>query len=758
MESDSIGYPNRLRECIKASGYKIQEFAQETKIPLRTLYDYFKGMVPIPRERLETMADALGYPVNYLVTPHPVRNQLPDSMPSTWSVPHQRNPFFTGRESLLKHLHELLNTNATVALTHPQAISGLGGVGKTQIALEYAYRYHQEYETVLWVKADSRENLVADLIGIARLLHLPEQDMEDQMVAVMAVIQWFKTHSHWLLIFDNADDLAIIQPFLPPAFGGHVILTTRAQAMRGSAQRIDVECMTPEVGALFLLRRVGIVAPTASLEQASIQDRTLAFQLIEELGGLPLAIDQAGAYMEEASYHLAGYLKLYHRQQGTLLKRRGGLATDHPAPVATTWALSFERVEQADPMAADILRLCAFLDPDAIPEEIFLEGAYEPGTSSASTPLDQLRVNEAIEVLLRFSLVQRNAEAGTLTIHRLVQAVIQDTMDKEMQRLWAERTVRAVNRAFPETSNVYSASGYPHRAVQLLKVSMYVDQERGNKEKLATTLWNLAVQQQVLGRLSASEQALRDSITLCREIHDTFNEAKAHQYFALLRAYQGMFKEVWQHLDIALSLLKELDVTSSEGVVWAYHALCALLAEDIPLALAAAKNARRLADIEHNDRDIIRSEWLLSWVSVRQACQESQRPAELLEEAELHLKDALDRCHHMNLVDYEADLLLAWARLYHVKGDKHQARIYATEALVITNRSAFRLLRADVHNLFAQLEMEDGNWQAAKDHAQAALADARCDGPPYCYAPALEKAKGLLAQIEHYYLMEISHS
>ncbi|HET9920917.1 MAG TPA: helix-turn-helix domain-containing protein [Ktedonobacteraceae bacterium] len=332
MTIEAIKYPNRLRECIKANGYKIQEVAAETNIPLRSLTAYCAGKAAIPRERLEKLAALLGYPLEHLVpsiTPALVT-------PLLWLVPHQRNPYFTGREALLEHLHHTLKTGKVAALTHAQAISGLGGIGKTQLALEYAYRYHEEYAAVFWFKADTRESLLADFQALARLLNLPEQHAEEPMKPVLAVLTWLKAHPRWLLIFDNADDLAMTRPFLPPPLDGHILLTTRAQSMGGLAQRIEVECMTPEVGALFLLRRASLLAPDATLETAPAQDRALAVQIVEELGGLPLALDQAAAYMEESAYHLKGYLKLYQRQRAALLKRRGGLATDHPEPVATT--------------------------------------------------------------------------------------------------------------------------------------------------------------------------------------------------------------------------------------------------------------------------------------------------------------------------------------------------------------------------------------------------------------------------------------
>ena len=131
------------------------------------------------------------------------------------------------------------------------------------------------------------------------------------------------------------------------------------------------------------------------------------------------------------------------------MQRRGRLATDHPDPVAATWSLSFEKVHKANPAAADLLRLCAFLDPDGIQEEIFTEGASELGPTLQPVAADPIKLNEAIGALLTYSLVRRNPE-HTLTVHRLVQVVLKHAMNKNTQRRWAERAVRAVNLAFPE--------------------------------------------------------------------------------------------------------------------------------------------------------------------------------------------------------------------------------------------------------------------------------------------------------------------
>ncbi len=366
-----------------------------------------------------------------------------------WNIPFARNPFFTGREDLLEHLHTQLQTMQTAALSQPQAINGLGGIGKTQLAIEYAYRYRQEYQMVLWAHADTTEALNASYIEIAKVLQLPQKDAQKQEVIVQAVKAWLRTSQGCLMIFDNADELRIIQAFLPNSFLGHLVFTTRAQAPGKLAQRFEVDTMGTETGALLLLRRAGLVAANASLDAALPSDLTLASAITKELGGLPLALDQAGAYIEETACGLAGYQRLYQTQRTELLRSRGGFADDHPESVATTWSLSFAQVEQLNPAAADLLRLCAFLAPDAIPEELLTEGAQELGEMLAPVAADAYLLNQAITALRAYSLLTRDPQAQTLTVHRLVQAVLRDSMPAEIQQQWMQRAVHAVEAAYP---------------------------------------------------------------------------------------------------------------------------------------------------------------------------------------------------------------------------------------------------------------------------------------------------------------------
>jgi tetratricopeptide (TPR) repeat protein len=359
-----------------------------------------------------------------------------------WNVPYSKNPFFTGRVEVLADVEKELHASGLVALT------GMGGVGKTQIAAHFAHEHRDEYSGVLWASAASQETLVSGFAGIAGLLNLPEKDEKDQALAVAAVKRWLEANGGWLLIVDNASDLATVRAFIPQLAKGHVLLTTQAQAT-GDIQAIEVRDMLPEDGAQLLLWRAKIVKLDVQLSAVASPTRDTAMAISKELGGLPLALDQAGAYIEETGCGLASYLDLYRQRSSELLKMRGATASEHIESVAATFALSFDRLASASPAAADLLRFCALLHPDAIPEEIFTEGAAELGPNLGAIAADLLKLHAAFAEILKYSLLRRDADAKTLGIHRLVQAVIQDGLRKQEKRQWAERAVRTVNGAFP---------------------------------------------------------------------------------------------------------------------------------------------------------------------------------------------------------------------------------------------------------------------------------------------------------------------
>jgi transcriptional regulator with XRE-family HTH domain len=185
----------------------------------------------------------------------------------------EHNSYFTGRETILKSLHAHLTTNKQVALLQTQAISGLGGIGKTQVAIEYAYRFREHYHDILWVAADSRETLTTSYLTLARHLRLREREEREQSKVIDAVKRWLREHKGWLLILDNIEDLELVREFVPAARQGAVVLTTRRVETGHIAKAIVLDVMSEEEGILLLLRRTGHLAVEATLETASPHHR-----------------------------------------------------------------------------------------------------------------------------------------------------------------------------------------------------------------------------------------------------------------------------------------------------------------------------------------------------------------------------------------------------------------------------------------------------------------------------------------------------
>jgi tetratricopeptide (TPR) repeat protein len=386
---------------------------------------------------------------------HAGATPFPAALPTLWNIPFARNLCFTGREDHLEWLHTQLHTMHTVV------INGLGGIGKTQLAIEYAYRHSRKYQAVLWARAETMKALNASYTEIARVLALPLQDVQEQDMIVQAVRAWLESREGWLLLLDNVDDPTIVRPFLPARSPGHLLLTTRTQMTVRFAKRLEIDILDAQTGALLLLRRAGLIEPDALFATAAPSDQSLALALTEALGGLPLALDQAGAYIEETGCSLASYQLQYQARQAILLARRGIQLDDHPEPVTNTWSLSFRKVEEQNPTAVALLRTCAFVAPDAIPEALLEEALQTPlpvakeaeagcETEDGFSPPGSGHLDEAIALLRAYSLVRRSPQNQTLSIHQLVQMVVRESMSEAERRVWIQRTLRAVQKKLPE--------------------------------------------------------------------------------------------------------------------------------------------------------------------------------------------------------------------------------------------------------------------------------------------------------------------
>jgi tetratricopeptide (TPR) repeat protein len=500
------------------------------------------------------------------------------ALPNIWNIPYPRNPFFLGRDAELFQIRSHLLAGQTTALSQPQAISGLGGVGKTQLALEYAYRYYQDYQAILWASAESAESLVSSYVALANLLQLPEREAKEQEVTVQAVKHWLQKHSGWLLVLDNADDLAIASAFLPPHPGGHILLTTRAAATGQLAHRLEITTLGPEQGALFLLRRAGLLPSDASLEQ-----------ITQELGDLPLALDQAGAYLEETGTSLGAYWQLYQEYRSELLHQRRGVGAGHPLSVATTWSLSFQRIEECNPAAADLLRLLAWLSPDAIAEEVLAVGAAFLGPRLSTVAENAWLLNQAIEVIRAYSLIQRDPKEKMLSMHRLVQSVLRDQQDETERPLWIERGIRAINATFPQVT--YTARKQCERLLPLAQTgAQRIEREQLFTEESGRLLFETASYLLDCGRYAEAEPLYQRALHIREQQLGPEHAQVADVLYDLaqLNQEQGKYEEAERLCRQALSIREQQlgpEHAQVADVLYRLASLCADLDEPVEAEL-----------------------------------------------------------------------------------------------------------------------------------------------------------------------------
>ena len=407
--------------------------------------------VAAERKRSTASPDFPGSTYGQKGTKRPFR--YPGNLPSIWNVP-QRNGIFTDRDPALIKLYEIFKEGQEgQVLTH--VIHGLGGIGKTQLAIEYAYRYSHRYDAVLWIDVSNEQTFAKDLVNLEQLLAVQEQivskifNSPTRTNLKLTVKQWLQSLSgdmRWLLILDNIADFALINDFIPSGGNGHVLMTVRAQAIGtiASSRHILPE-LSPEDGALLFLRRTGKFGSQTLPQDISHADLITAQQLSHLMGNLPLALDQAGAYIEEVDVDLPSYLEYYNdsRLRRELLEKRGEQTMYHPDPVATTWNDVFTIIRKANSDAYSLLLLCSFLYHDAIPDEVITAG-------TTMLPIFQtfvhnpLRRNAAYATLRKYSLLIKENQTKTFTIHRLVQVVLRDSLSEEEQRQWAEYAIIAV--------------------------------------------------------------------------------------------------------------------------------------------------------------------------------------------------------------------------------------------------------------------------------------------------------------------------
>ncbi len=351
-----------------------------------------------------------------------------------------RPTFLAGREELLAALDARLAGGEDEG-PRVVALHGLGGAGKTSVALEYAHRQLGEVGVAWQFGAEDPAVLAAGFGELAA--QLGAADRGDPVASVHGVLAAFP--APWLLVFDNAPDRASVARFVPPAGHGRVLVTSRNQIWP-PGQALQVPVLDREIAGEFLVNRTGD------------PDGQAAAELAGELGGLPLALEQAAAYVQASTDSLAGYLASFRQRRLEMLGR--GEPIGYSETVATTWRLAFEDLQLAVPGAAGLLRLMACCAPEAVPLRLLLqprpglEGKLGPEVAPILMPLleDRLAAGDAVAALRRYSLVTPAGD-GLVSVHRLVQAVTIDQMPGDLAGRWRQAAATLIEAAIPADTN-----------------------------------------------------------------------------------------------------------------------------------------------------------------------------------------------------------------------------------------------------------------------------------------------------------------
>ncbi len=346
-----------------------------------------------------------------------IQPRYPGVLPPVWSVP-QRNASFTGRSAMLERLRDELAEGMAVVM--PQALFGLGGVGKTQLVLEYAHRFKSDYDLVWWVSAEQENLIDAELANIAPRIGIRSgENINEAADAVREALRRGQPYNRWLIVFDNADEPEKLEPHLPTG-GGHVIITSRNSGWSHLAASLEVDAFTRDESIEHLVRRV----PGLSTDSAN--------RVAETLGDLPLAIELASGWLEATAMPVEDYLEHLRTRMAQWLSENK--TTDYPKTAAVSWQVSIDRLRRDSPAAVRLIELCSCFSPEPIAMRLL----YNDETIRCLLPYDEsltekVVLGKVIREISRYALAKVDQGRNSLQIHRLVQAVVRDSLSVEQR-------------------------------------------------------------------------------------------------------------------------------------------------------------------------------------------------------------------------------------------------------------------------------------------------------------------------------------
>jgi tetratricopeptide (TPR) repeat protein len=431
---------------------------------------------------------------------------FPSYFPPIWNVPDP-NLLFVGRQAEIDSIYRGLHSSGQAAITAAQSIVGLGGVGKTQLALEYAYRYRGEYDTVWWIDAEGgAPTIKIKLSDLGVALGFAHQATSEFESVLREVTHWLRSNVRWLLIFDNVASPHELQDFVTGQLSGHVLITSRNVHWTGLAKQIDLDIFEIHDACEFLCRRAGLL------------HREGATRVCEQLGCLPLALEQAGAYIEQIGLTFDEYLELYEAYGMKVLDPESNPKC-YPTSVRTTWEISFSEIRRISQESANVLHCLSFFAPDEIPLSLLAEQADVFPNDMRKTFSDTIELNRVMKPLRDYSLIKRSNRS--VRLHRMVQAVIRDALTREMRRSWSGTAVKVLEGGLPadvgDDARTWPIAG--RLLSHVLAASGFAERENAVCPELAAVLGRIGVYQTRMAAFAAGEVSLQRALALSCKVN-----------------------------------------------------------------------------------------------------------------------------------------------------------------------------------------------------------------------------------------------
>ncbi|MFE2053127.1 FxSxx-COOH system tetratricopeptide repeat protein [Streptomyces sp. NPDC059459] len=468
-----------------------------------------------------------------------------------------RNTSFVGRQGLLSAVEEQLGAQDTAAVL-PHALHGLGGVGKSQLALEYIWTHQHDYRVICWIPAE-RESLVLAALGTlaAQLGVVPSgQDRpgapaaNTAVPAVLKALSEGKPHGNWLLVFDNAEDVDTVRQYFPTNGPGKVIVTSRNRAWERVATPLPVNVFERSESIELLQKR----SPDLSSGDAD--------RLADALGDLPLAVEQAGAWRAVTGMLVDEYLDLLAQRSPEILELDPN--PDYPVSVAAAWDLSLERIRQNNPGARQLLDICASMAPEPIPRSI-LRGSRGVSITPEIDPLlrESITLNRAIRDLNQFSLIRVDPRSNTLQMHRLLQTVLLAKLgaeERERMRGAAHQLLSAAKPGAPGASLEWPA--YQALLPHVLASQAVTSSDTWVRDLVTDTVWFLYYWGDHEGAADYAREAW--SAWLAASGEEDIHVLRMTKSFSFLLRQTGQVTESIPLIEQALETSRRLEVEPEE--------------------------------------------------------------------------------------------------------------------------------------------------------------------------------------------------